>query len=127
MNENNFEIEHDVDTDLFDDLPDAPPGDMAAANAGPAVAVQTYDGYQAGETPRKVLVNGREYRVLDVLGRSRVRRADNDGDEEHFKVDLDVYGEADIVYHHSWDGWTLKDMKSKKTFTDIFLEAHRTP
>lgn len=110
-----------VDTDLLDSLDETSPGDLAADRPR-GIEVQTRDESRGGETPRKAIINSREYPVLDVLERSRVRRADQSGDEEHYKVMLDVYGEAHIVYHHSWDGWTLEEKKSKKSFTDIFLE-----
>lgn len=110
-----------VDLDLLNDLPEASPGDLAA-QASSGVSVETRDESRGAEMPRKVIINGREYPVLEVLGRSRVRRVDQSGDEDHFKVTLDIYGEADIVYHHSWDGWTLEEKKADKSFTDMFLE-----
>ena len=94
---------------------------MSEQKNAQTLEVETRDGYKGGEKPRKILLNGKEYLVQEVLETSRVRRADNEGDEEHFKVMLDVYGEAKVVYHHSWDGWTLEDKKEKKTFGDIFV------
>jgi hypothetical protein len=125
MNEwNDNQDQELVDLELLDNLPDAAPGDLAADEHGarPDVQAETSDEHRSSETPRKLIIFGREYGVKQVLGRKRVRRVDEIGDEEHFKVDLDIYGEADVVYHHSWDGSTLEEQKSKKSFTDIFLE-----
>lgn len=91
------------------------------------ISVKTYDGYKSSETPRKVLLSGKEYPVSDVLDSSRVRRADGEGDEEHFRVNLKGYGEAKIVYHHSWDGWTLENKPAKKTLSQIFVESQENP
>ena len=89
------------------------------------IAVETYDGYTAPEKPRKVLMSGKEYPVEEILETSRVRRADETGDEEHFQVVLRDYGEAKIIYHHSWDGWTLQERPSAKSFSDEFVESRK--
>jgi hypothetical protein len=86
------------------------------------IQVQTYAGYRAGEIPRKVILSGKDYPVMKVLGSGRVRRSDGQGDEEHFKVSLRDYGEANIVYHHSWDGWTLEEKSGGKPLSEMFLE-----
>jgi len=87
------------------------------------IDVSTYDGYKGGEKPRKVIMSGREYRITDILKTSRVRRADEQGDEEHFRVNLKGYGEAEIVYHHSWDGWTLEEKPADRPLSEVFLKS----
>ena len=87
-----------------------------------SVQVETYNGYKGGEKPSKIIFSGRSHHVEEVLETSRVRRADNQGDEEHFKVKIQGYGEMEVVYHHSWDGWTLNEKITGSPFSELIFE-----
>lgn len=72
------------------------------------IRVETHDGHKSPESPRTVIMMGKKYEVEEVLETKRVEQADGGGMEEHFRVRLKDYGEAEIVYHYSFGEWSKK-------------------
>jgi len=74
-------------------------------------------------TPKKILMSGKEYPVEEVLQTTTVPRPGEDGAEEHFRVTLRDYGEAKIIFNHSWNARPLSERHAAKTFSDEFIES----
>ncbi|MFH1539330.1 MAG: hypothetical protein ABIH66_10255 [bacterium] len=72
------------------------------------IQVETHDGHKAAEKPRSVVLMGKKYDVEKVLESKRVSRVEDGAMEEHFKVKLKGYGEAEIVYNYEFGEWKKK-------------------
>ncbi len=88
------------------------------------VEVEAYAGYVAGETPRKVIINGRKFPVEYIVFKDRKCDVKTKDISEHFRLKLTDFGECDIVYDTKWDRWKLKK-KPEKTFIEIWNEAKK--
>lgn len=84
------------------------------------IKVEAYAGYRAGETPRRVILNGRALEVEMIVYRHRVVHLDNYEEEEHFRIVLKGYGVVDIVYKPRIDRWELKkDFAPEQKFSEM--------
>jgi len=92
---------------------------MAADADREKVQVEAYAGYKAGETPRRVIMNGRNYEVGMLVYRRKITHLDNYEVEDHFLVDLKEYGPVQLVYKPRVGEWEMKKTEPEKRFADM--------
>ncbi|HOX28775.1 MAG TPA: hypothetical protein PLQ76_06440 [bacterium] len=84
------------------------------------IKVEAYAGYKAGETPRKVILNGKAFDVEMIVFRSRHVHLDTFEEEEHFKLNLKGFGEVNVVYKPRADVWEISEpIVPKKKFSEM--------
>jgi hypothetical protein len=83
------------------------------------VQVEAYAGYKAGETPRRVIMNGRNYEVGMLVYRKKITRLDTYEVEDHFLVDLKEYGPVQLVYKPRVGEWEMEKIEPEKRFADM--------
>ncbi len=86
----------------------------------PGIEVRYYSGYVADETPRALVVGGREYPVGKVLSRRRVRDAATGESFDLFR--LEIAGRT-VVVKKTESGASLMSPESDLSF----LDAARNP
>lgn len=91
------------------------------SDSGSGTKAQPYSGYVSGDTPRKVMMNGREYPVEYIVYRNKTLNLETNDYEEIFKLKLKSYGVCDIFYKHGMEKWKRDELEEPgKPFSEEF-------